>query len=221
MFEHIDWNKVSREYWKSGDSHVVIDDFMTRQGAIRLQDELIRNQMWRLKNPISKHLHNTRPKTDMAVRVVEALETPIRRNFGRQYRLAEYWALLYAKNTDGNVHADFGDLTITYWLTPDRYNLDRETGGLVLYDARRPADMPFSAYLASGEASRAYVGEHARQAPVVIPYRFNRAILFNPSIFHKSNRPHFDLSHPSRMRMNMTFSFRDPEETRRQMEMVR
>ncbi len=220
MLEHVDWQDVLNRYRSTGNSHVIIDNFIAEQNAMRLQQELLQNQMWRIKNPVSKHLHNSMPITPSSSTIVPELEKAIKNVFSESYVLAEYWALLYSKNTDGNIHADFGDLTITYWLTPDQYNLDESTGGLILYDVKRPPDMPFSDYLASGEQSRAYVAEHSRVDPIVIPYRFNRAILFNPAIFHKSNKPNFDLSHPSRMRMNMTFSFRDPDETLRQLELM-
>ena len=220
MFDHLDWDGIHMNYELSHRSHVVVDDFLPPETTRQLHSELLANQMWRIKNPASKHLHNNRPSTNLLTCIAPTLENIIAQTFDGKYRLIDYWAMLYSRNTDGNVHADFGDLTLTHWLTPDKYNACPRSGGLVLYDVRRPRDMPLTQYLSSGDASRAYVDSHTAGRVVVIPYRFNRAVVFNPTTFHKSHRPQFDLSRTSHMRMNVTFSFSNPAEMRRQLETI-
>ena len=220
MFEHLDWNDIRIRYEASKGHSVIIDDFLPANTAEDVHAELLSNQMWRIKNPISKHLYNSQPHTSSLTQIIPELQAVIAQTFNSTYQLSDFWAMLYSKNTDGNVHADFGDLTLTYWLTQDKYNKCSDTGGLVLYDVKRPYDMPLTQYLSSGKASEAYVDAHTAGAITVIPYRFNRSILFNPTIFHKSNRPQFDLSALSHMRMNLTFAFDDPAESQKQLDMI-
>ena len=220
MLDHLDWDKIRDDYVGSGENYVVIDDFLPNDIAHQLHAELLKNKMWRVKNPVSKHLHNRQPKTDVTRAIVPRLQSIVMAHFDQAFRVNDFWAMLYSRNTDGNVHADFGELTLTYWLTDDAHNLDTASGGLVLYDVKRPAKMKVTEYLSAGGASRAYVDANSSGEPTKIPYKFNRAIIFNPCIFHKSDTPKFDLRSPETMRMNMTISFGDPIEAHRQLEAV-
>ena len=45
------------------------------------------------------------------------------------------WAFKYdSKLGRDNVHADFGKVNLNFWITPDDYNLKKDSGGLIVYD---------------------------------------------------------------------------------------
>ncbi len=197
----------------------IIDDFLDITQCRELHKNLLNNQMWRKKNPISKHLYNSQPKSAFVEIILASVDSAMRKRAGDGINLIDYWALLYSKNSDGNTHADFGQLTLTYWLTPEEYNLDSDTGGLLIYDVKRAKDLRASEYLTAGQASEKYVLERTRRH-VIVPYRCNRAVLFDSSHYHKTHSPNFDIAHPEGMRMNLTFSYACAEHVAEQVRLI-
>jgi hypothetical protein len=198
---------------------VVIDDFLDEATRAKLHEELLSDQMWRLKNPVSKHLHNSRPRTSAVDALLPKVDAEIKRGWSNSIGLIDYWALLYAKNTDGNVHADFGQLTLTYWLTPDHYNLEPATGGLILFDVRRGPEEGADRYLVAGKESERHVRARSSHHTVV-PYRCNRAVLFDSSHYHKTHTPVFDVSTPQGMRMNLTLMYASVAHVEQQIRLI-
>ena len=66
---------------------------------------------------------------------------------GGEY-LNHMWAFKYdSKLGSGiNVHADFAKVNLNFWITPDKYNLDVNSGGLKVYDTPPPKDWIFEKY---------------------------------------------------------------------------
>ncbi|MCS5516925.1 hypothetical protein NWF32_24530 [Pseudomonas qingdaonensis] len=40
---------------------------------------------------------------------------------------------------------------MNFWITPDEANLDRDSGGLVVYDVEAPSDWDFETYNRQGD----------------------------------------------------------------------
>lgn len=51
--------------------------------------------------------------------------------------------LLFLSILNISIHADQAKVNINVWLTPDAANLDKENGGLVIYDKTPPQDEVF------------------------------------------------------------------------------
>jgi len=67
------------------------------------------------------------------------------------------WAYKYDERYTGiNVHADEAAVNLNFWVTPEDANLDKESGGLVIYTKKPPADWTFDMYnqFAEGGAAR-------------------------------------------------------------------
>ncbi|MGO8071081.1 tetratricopeptide repeat protein [Rhizobium leguminosarum] len=135
--------------------------------------------------------------------IIEEIENGFRSAFG-EGKVSQLWCY---KNIIGRTgvgaHADFSNLNLNVWLTPDRYNLDTGSGGLVIYHKRAPADWCFEKYNGDHEAINALLNNCERTA---IPYRCNRAMIFDSSLFHASNGVNFKRSHEGG-RLNLTFLF--------------
>jgi hypothetical protein len=123
--------------------------------------------------------------------------------------LMTHWALLYHRDTPGNVHADDAAFSLTVWLTPDEFNLDPTTGGLTLYDVKRPVEMMPHEYLIAG-SSGPYVAAHTRGQRAYVPYRGNRAVLFDARTFHVTSTPRFADGDVTQKRLNLSLAFDDP-----------
>jgi len=119
----------------------------------------------------------------------------------RGHRLAQAWAFKYDNASQGlKIHADAAAVNVNFWITPDEVNLDPERGGLVVWDREAPAVWDFADY--NNERKEPEVLEFLEQSgarAVTIPYRQNRAVIFNSNLFHCTD----------------SFNFRDDYEARR------
>jgi len=92
------------------------------------------------------------------------------------------------------VHADGGVVTFNLWITPSHANLYPKSGGLIVYAKDFPYDWDFRFY---NKMKKTAIVEDGianfltGADTVTIPHRQNRAILFNSSLFHKSDQIHF------------------------------
>lgn len=126
----------------------------------------------------------------------------------KQHRLTQSWAFKYDSALTGlNMHADAAAVNVNFWITPDEANLDPEHGGLVVWDKEAPRDWNFKEYNNKSNEPRvlAWLKEQAAQA-VTIPYRCNRAVIFNSDLFHATDRISFKEGYENR-RVNITLLY--------------
>jgi hypothetical protein len=103
------------------------------------------------------------------------------------YQLAQWWAFVYDTKLPGtDIHGDDADFSLNFWITPDSANLDPNGGGLVIWDKKAPSDWSYDDYNSGGDKVRRYL-EEQDAVPNVIPYRENRAVLFEGHLFHKTD----------------------------------
>ncbi|BCA54008.1 hypothetical protein W02_11480 [Nitrospira sp. KM1] len=124
------------------------------------------------------------------------------------HRLTQAWAFKQDSARRGlNIHADAAAVNVNFWITPDEANLNKETGGLVVYDKEAPREWNFKDY--NSEQSKPKImgwlnGVGARA--IRIPYRANRAVVFNSDLFHESDDISFRDEYLSR-RINITLLY--------------
>ncbi|MGH6622261.1 MAG: hypothetical protein ACREF6_22155, partial [Alphaproteobacteria bacterium] len=104
-----------------------------------------------------------------------------------------------------NVHADFALVNLNFWITSDEHNLDPESGGLKVYDVPSPKDWHFKAYNEDKDRIYRFL-EDNKASSVNVPYRCNRAVLFNSAYFHETDQIRFEEGYESR-RVNITYLF--------------
>ncbi len=135
----------------------------------------------------------------------------LRRKFPRifkHHRLTQSWAFKHDSARRGlNIHADAAAVNVNFWITPDEANLNPETGGLVVYDKEAPRDWNFKEYNSEQNKPKilAWLKEVGAKA-VNIPYRSNRAIVFNSDLFHETDEISFKHDYTSR-RINITLLY--------------
>jgi tetratricopeptide (TPR) repeat protein len=126
----------------------------------------------------------------------------------KQHRMTQAWAFKYDSALTGlNMHADAAAVNVNFWITPDEANLDPERGGLVVWDKEAPRDWNFKEYNNAGNEPkvRAWLTQQGAQA-VTIPYRCNRAVIFNSDLFHATDHISFKEGYENR-RVNITLLY--------------
>lgn len=139
--------------------------------------------------------------------IAEELRTKFPRIFAH-HRLTQAWAFKQDSTRRGlNIHADAAAVNVNFWITPDEANLDPDTGGLVVYDKEAPNEWNFKEY--NSEQNKPKILSWLKQVganAVRIPYRANRAIVFNSDLFHETDEIAFKDDYPSR-RINITLLY--------------
>jgi tetratricopeptide (TPR) repeat protein len=126
----------------------------------------------------------------------------------QDHLLTQAWAFKYDSERTGlNIHADAAAVNVNFWVTPDEANLDSQHGGLVVWDKEAPRDWNFKEYnnTANEPKVRKFLAD-TRAKAVTIPYRANRAVIFNSDLFHETDRFHFKDDYESR-RLNITLLY--------------
>jgi len=125
-----------------------------------------------------------------------------------QHKLTQSWAFKYDSALTGlNMHADAAAVNVNFWITPDEANLDPDHGGLVVWDREAPRDWNFKEYNNAKNEPKvlAWLKQQGARA-VTIPYRCNRAVIFNSDLFHATDRISFKEGYENR-RVNITLLY--------------
>ena len=139
--------------------------------------------------------------------IAEELRLKFPRIFGH-HRLTQAWAFKHDSTRRGlNIHADAAAVNVNFWITSDDANLNPNTGGLVVYDKEAPREWNFKDYNSDRNKPKILswlneVGAHA----IKIPYRANRAVVFDSDLFHETDEISFKDDYRSR-RINITLLY--------------
>jgi Flp pilus assembly protein TadD len=143
--------------------------------------------------------------TPLLLQLTEEFRARLPRIFA-PHRLHLAWGIKYDSTMRGiPLHADFAAVNVNFWLTPDEANLDPGSGGLIVWDKESPSDWPFQEYNVAGPRVRTYLAQSEATA-IRIPYRANRAVVFNSALFHETDAIRFRDSYEDR-RVNVTLLY--------------
>jgi tetratricopeptide (TPR) repeat protein len=193
----------------------VIDDLLTAQALEKLRRFCMESTIWR--QIYDDGYLGAFPEQgfvpQLLAQIAEELRSVHPAIIG-DHPLLHFWAFKYDSSLRGTgTHADFAAVNVNFWITPDDANLDPDRGGLVIWDAAAPLDWDFAKYNAAGDDIRAFL-EQEEAKPVIVPYRANRAVVFDSDLFHETDTIHFKPGYENR-RINITLLF-GRRETRRQ-----
>ena len=193
--------------WKTRQPQlVVIDDLLTSAALEGLRRFCHESTIWR---DVFEGYLGARPQSGFAcpllAQVAEELASAYPEIF-EDHPLLFAWAFKYEQGMSGTkVHADFAAVNVNFWITPDEANEDPETGGLVVWDVAAPLDWDFAKYNADDAAIRQFL-THSGAKSTRIPYRTNRAVIFDSDLFHETDVMNFRPGYDSR-RINITLLY--------------
>ena len=191
---------------------VVIDDILSEQALHRIRQLLFESTVWyETKMPmefggyvgayIDDGLHD-RILLQLAFELNQALP-----NIMKGHPLQYLWAYKYDSEYNGiKTHADQAAVNVNLWLTRDEANLDKDSGGLVVFTSKPPADWDFANYNTDTERVRKEILEPTSFANITVPYRENRAVIFDSMLFHHTDNFRFKEGYENR-RINLTILY--------------
>jgi hypothetical protein len=188
---------------------VVVDNLLTPHALEALRRFTLESTVWCDAKPrgyVGAYLDRGL-SCELLLRIAFALKAAMPNVF-KGHKLEEIWGYRYDSTDAGiGIHADAAAINVNLWITPDSANLTPERGGLVIYPVVPPLDWRFDRY--NSRQGREEIVQFVRQsgaAPIHIPYRANRVVIFNSQYFHETDRFVFRDGYADR-RTNLTFLY--------------
>ena len=198
----------TEEEWRTKKPQIaVIDDLLTPEALEALRRFCLEEPVWRI--PYSNGYLGAFPENGFACPLLAQIAEALRENFPaifRDHPLLYLWGFKYDSSLSGiNIHADAAAVNVNFWITPDDANLDPESGGLVIWDVAAPLDWDFDKFNGESGAIREFLTRNGAR-PVRVPYRQNRAVIFDSDLFHETDVIRFREGYVNR-RVNVTMLY--------------
>lgn len=201
--------------WVSSNGIVVVDNILSKESLELIQQKiLLESTVWYQTKLPQRFGGYTGAYIDDGLhqRILLQLSIDLRKllpDIFEGHPLKYMWAYKYDSDYGGiNLHADEAAVNVNIWLTPNEANLDPNSGGLVIYTVKPPSDWDFELYNRDTD----FVYEHLLRpsgfANVTVPFRENRAVIFDSALFHTSDEFKFRKGYKNR-RINFTLLYGD------------
>ncbi len=205
---NLDCTAIERRYREASPAVVVVDDLLSPHALAALQRFCREATIWfDCKEHglyLGAYLHDGFDHPVLVALAAE-LEQRLEGIMGR-HRLSQMWAFSYGQAGAGTrKHADKAAVNLNLWITPDSACPEPEAAGLIVHDVAAPPDWGFADYNLDPARLERLVAAEGR-APVRVPYRCNRAVIFDSSLIHESGGVRFRSGYANR-RINLTLLF--------------
>jgi len=198
---------VSEQWRRSSPKIIVIDDFLTNEALDNLRRFCWASTVWR--RAYKDGYLGALPEFGFACPLLAQIAGELPRRYPTVFAshpLTRHWAFKYDSQLPGiGIHADFAAINVNIWITPDDANLDPKSGGLIIWDKAAPLDWDFDKYNGNHTAAREFLAD-CRARSLTIPYRSNRAVIFDSDLFHETDRIVFREGYLNR-RINITLLY--------------
>jgi hypothetical protein len=205
----LDWSSIYSKYLE--DQVVVVDSWLSDTYAARLREFVL---FCNKKEDLYLDYAAINFYRDLQDKVWFPLLSEIVDQTQQEFKLLSNlsfirgWSFIYSNTSQGvNIHADDASINLNYWVTPDEslYLKDGQNG-LDIWPVAPPPNWSYHSYNRSPDLCHRYIQEQ-RVAPISIPYRFNRLVVFNSMFFHKTQPVKAKPGYENR-RINYTFLYR-------------
>ncbi len=201
------WTEISDAWDDLKPQVAVIDDLLTDEAITSLRRFCMEQQIW-LQAHHGGYL-NTFPEHGFACPLIGQIADELRAALPvilKHHGLIYFWGVKYDSRLPGiDIHGDQAAVNVNFWITPDECNLDPEGGGLIVWDVAAPVEWNFNKFNNSKNVIRDYLKSQNAKS-VRIPYRQNRAAIFDSDLFHETDALNFKPGYENR-RLNVTMLF--------------
>jgi hypothetical protein len=199
------------DQYLSGDPHFVyFDNLLTEEALLKLREYYEEATIFWDAKPgyVGTYLADGGFGNSVIAQLLEELTDAFPRLLC-SHRLKQAWAYKYDSDIAEPIatHADIAAVNFNFWISPDEGNLDKESGGLVVYRAIPPEGTPpivFNRLPLHQNVTNML--EATGYANFTVPYRTNRAVVFQSNLFHESGKMHWAPGFTKR-RINLTLLF--------------
>jgi tetratricopeptide (TPR) repeat protein len=206
--ERPDHAVLVRRFGEGQSGVVFFDDLLTPRALQLLRQYLLESTIWHdfshIGGFVASYLEDGLA-CPLVLQIADELRRALPELLGA-YPLTQAWAFKAVEPSAAvDVHADDAAVSVNFWVTPTEANLNPSGGGLTVCRVPPPADWRIQDYDADQRRIVSFLEQNAGDA-LVVPYRQNRAVLFESRLFHHSDAPEFDKSYENH-RINVTLLF--------------
>ena len=199
---------IARSYRETAPGVAWFDDLLTPRALALLQRFLRESTVWHDFTHIDGFV---------ATYLEDGLASPLVLQVADEFRrllpdllgphpLSQAWAFKALRGDQPiAIHADDAAISLNFWITPDTANRNPATGGLTVYREPPPADWPIVDYDVDQARIAGFLEDHGDSA-IRVPYRENRAVMFDSRLFHGTDSPAFAPGYENH-RINITMLF--------------
>ncbi|HMU30328.1 MAG TPA: tetratricopeptide repeat protein [Nitrospira sp.] len=186
----LDHAAIEARYLATQPEVTYIDGLLSEEALRRLREFCWTSTIWKkdYENGYIGAFLGDGFASPLLLQIAEELRRRLPRIFGT-HRLTQAWAFKHDSARRGlNIHADAAAVNVNFWITPDDANLNPESGGLVVWDKEAPREWDFKTYNSDKARGSIYEWLTSQGAKEIkIPYRANRAVVFNSDLFHETD----------------------------------
>jgi len=206
--ERSDLGVLMRGFRGSRTGAIYFDDLLTPEALQRLKSYLLESTIWHDFSHIGGFVASY-IEDGLACPLILQIADEIRTTFPEllgEHPLSQAWAFKGFQAASAiDVHADDAAISVNFWVTPTEANLKPGQGGLVVGLVPPPDDWHMNGYNSDQEKIVAFLEQNAHDI-LRVPYRENRAAVFESRLFHRSDEPEFAVGYENH-RINMTFLY--------------
>lgn len=205
---NLDWAGIENSYQYETNEITYIDDFLSPEALSWLIKFSLVSKAW-LRDYKFCYLGafaNNGFMCEVHLNIPRELRIKLPKVIGN-LSLEQMWGFKYYSQIGRgiNVHADFAKVNLNFWITPENYNLDTNSGGMKIYSHPAPSNWNPIDYNANVDFIYEYLKTNNSDC-ITVPYKQNRAVLFNSALFHETDKIDFVDEYEGR-RINITYLF--------------
>ena len=144
-----DNKKIVEENSKKKFKYMVIDDFLNKEVLNELYAYCLTNSIWNefdYKNGYIGSFIENGFNAPLILQISEEIRLQYPEIL-KKLPLTKAWAFKCNNQMKGiKIHADYATININFWITPDKANLNKNTGGLLIWDKEAPKNWDFDKY---------------------------------------------------------------------------
>ncbi len=206
---HLDVEEIQNRYNAKKPEIISVDSLLTEEALRSLRQFCLASTIWKkdYENGYVGAFLGEGFSSPLLFQIAEELRLRFPEIF-HNHRLVQAWAFKQDNQLRPlNIHADAAAVNVNFWITENEANLEASSGGLIVWDKEAPKDWDFKIY--NGTQFKPKIYEFLKQnaaEPVRVPFRENRAVIFNSDLFHESDRCVFRDQYECR-RINVTMLY--------------
>ncbi len=182
-------------------NYIIIDDFFPEEICKELREKILNSKKYGKYWDYKSVDFNNAPDDESLEYISDKYIVP-RISLAKKYVRA--WSFVYDNVSRGVLpHADPSFINVNIWVTPDECIEDHNKNGLVIYKRQVSPGVRWEIYNKDNEWIKKFLKNSKYD---IIPYKYNRAIIFRGSTFHATDNVHMKQGDQNK-RVNYTFLY--------------
>ena len=205
---NVDWRGMEESYLAAKPPLVAVDNLLTPKALEAVRRFCEQSTVWNdiKAGYLGAYLYDGFA-SEALLRIAAELRERLPRIMGGQ-PLQILWGYKYDSALPGvgiGVHADSAAVNVNFWITAEDANLNPDSGGLLVYSENAPRDWSFAKYNTDPRDILQHL-QTTGASCMKVPYRANRAVIFDSDLFHATDAPVFRPGYHNR-RINITLLY--------------